>query len=67
MAKDASGQAVVARLFGAALGGGGAYAALRLTDAWGLGHSVVLSIAIGMALAGFLLGPAVWRAVIELL
>ena len=66
MAERARGPAVGARIVGAILGGGGAYAVLRLTGAWGLGHGVAIAIAAGMALAGFFLGPVVWRALIEL-
>jgi hypothetical protein len=55
-----------ARIAGAIVGGGGAYALLRLTGAWGLGHGVAIAISAGIALAGFVLGPMVWRAVIEL-
>jgi hypothetical protein len=51
---------------GALVGGGGAYAILHLTGAWGLGHGAVIAIAGGMAIAGLLLGPVVWRAVLEL-
>jgi hypothetical protein len=55
-----------ARVVGALVGGGGAYAILHLTGAWGLGHGAVIAIAGGMAIAGLLLGPVVWRAVLEL-
>jgi hypothetical protein len=58
--------ALAARLAGAVIGGGGAYAVLRLTGAWGLGHGVAIGVAAGIGLAGFLLGPAVWRALLEL-
>lgn len=56
----------MARVVGAVLGGGGAYAVLWLTDAWGLGQGVAIAISAGAAVAGFLLGPSVWRAAIEL-
>ena len=58
---------VAARVAGAVVGGAGAYAVLRLTGAWGLGHGVVIGLAAGMAVAGAVLGPVVWRAVLELL
>ena len=61
-----SSRSTMARVIGAIIGGGGAYAVMRLTDAWGLEHRIVIAIAAGMALAGFMLGGAVWRAVIEL-
>jgi hypothetical protein len=57
---------VASRAIGAIVGGGGAYAVLRLTGAWGLGHGAAIAIAAGMALAGAVLGPVVWRAVLEL-
>jgi hypothetical protein len=60
------GPALGARLAGAVVGGGGAYAVLRLTGAWGLGHEVAIAISAGLALAGFLLGPIVWRALLDL-
>jgi peptidase E len=68
MAKSSSDRpaSVAARIAGAVIGGGGTYAFLRLTGAWGLGHEVAIAISAGMAVAGFLLGAAVWRAVIEL-
>lgn len=56
----------MSRISGAILGGGGTYALLRLTGAWGLDHAVVIAIAAGMAVAGFVLGAVVWRAVIDL-
>jgi hypothetical protein len=57
---------ITARIAGAVIGGGGSYAFLRLTDAWGLGHGVAIAISAGMALAGFMLGAKVWQAVVEL-
>jgi hypothetical protein len=62
----AAGPGIGARIAGAIVGGGGAYAILRLTGAWGLGHGVAIGISAGIAVAGFVLGPVVWRAVLEL-
>jgi hypothetical protein len=66
VAERAAGPSIGARIAGAIVGGGGAYAILRLTGAWGLGHGVAIGISAGIAVAGFVLGPVVWRAVLEL-
>jgi len=54
------------RIVGALVGGGGAYAMLTITGAWELPQVGIIAIASGMVLAGLVLGPVVWRAVIEL-
>jgi hypothetical protein len=66
MSRESPPPSIVARIAGAVIGGGGTYLLLRLTGAWGLGHGVVIGIASGLAIAGAMFGPAVWRAVVEL-
>jgi hypothetical protein len=56
----------IARIAGALVGAGGTYAVLRLTGAWGLGDGFVIGVSAAMGLFGLLLGPSVWRAVIDL-
>ncbi len=63
---DRGGPSIAGRIVGAIIGGGAAYGVLRLTGAWGLNHGVIIGIAAGFAVAGIAFGPAIWRAVVEL-
>ena len=65
--EDGSGREWLGRVLGAVLGGGGTYAILTLTGAWGLAPGVVIGIAAAMAVAGFVFGAGIVGAVVELL
>ncbi|MEZ4403516.1 MAG: hypothetical protein R3B06_26065 [Kofleriaceae bacterium] len=65
--QPARGPSLLARVIGAALGGGLSYGVLIVTGAWGLGPPAALAIAAAMAVAGFAVGPAIVSAVAQLL